>query len=183
MTRSTLPFTMSGIRVFESAWTNFTLTPSSRASSLARSTSNPSGCPVSLLMKPMGGKSYFTPTIISPRCFTVSNRESAASATEVGMMARARATRAITILRIGDLLSTTAGTILRPLQMGLLPEVDIPRVKWLALTVVSLAFAASVAADQIDDLVARFIAAEAQRLGGSEYEDARAIKRSGASGR
>jgi hypothetical protein len=84
---------------------------------------------------------------------------------------------------MGDLLSTTAGTILRPLQMGLLQELDIPRMKWLAAAVVSLAFSASVDADQIDELVARFIAAEAQRLGGSEYEDARAIKRSGASGR
>lgn len=54
--------------------------------------------------------------------------------------------------------------------------------KWLAVTVVSLAFAAPVAADRIDDLVARFIAAEVQRLGGSEYGDARAMKRSGASG-
>lgn len=57
------------------------------------------------------------------------------------------------------------------------------RSQWLALTVVSLAFAASADADRIEELVARFIASEVQRLGGSEYEEARSIKRSAANDR
>src|SRR5215510_10566106 len=104
MIRSTLPFTISGMRVLDSACTNFALTPRSLAISLARSTSKPSGWPVSLLMEPIGGKSYLVPTTISPFCLTLSRSESAARASGTAARATARATRASTSLRMGSIL-------------------------------------------------------------------------------
>src|SRR5262245_8798013 len=104
MIRSTLPFTISGMRVLDSACTNFALTPRSLAISLARSTSKPSGWPVSLLMEPIGGKSYLTPTIISPFCLTLSRTESAARASGTASSATTRAVKTSAILRMRVLL-------------------------------------------------------------------------------
>src|SRR2546426_11778761 len=55
-------------------------------------------------MEPIGGKSYFVPTIISPFCFTLSSRESAARASAAAPNATTRATRARASLRMGFLL-------------------------------------------------------------------------------
>src|SRR5262249_48897878 len=107
MIRSTLPLTISGMRVFDRACTNFALTPRSLAISLARSTSKPSGWPVSLLMKPIGGESYLTPTIISPFCLTLSSTESTARASGTAKSATTRAATTSASLRMAVLLVTS----------------------------------------------------------------------------